>query len=188
MRSTSVAHTCRSRYAPSWITWSHSPKYRVPGTTPSLLESAVDLKCRRGLPTTGSTKNQVSYGETLRQSETDCSRQSAEIQLCKHMDELQELGFRLDEVARLYTRRFEQRAQTLSLHLAQCKALVLLAENEGVSQTRLSQISEIDPARLVGILDRLEAGGWAQRRPQPGDRRVRSLAITEHAKPVLELI
>ena len=104
------------------------------------------------------------------------------------MGKLRELGFRLDEVARLYTRRFEQRAQTLSLQLAQCKALVLLAENEGVSQTRLSQISEIDPARLVGILDRLEAGGWAQRRPQPGDRRVRSLAITEHAKSVLGLI
>jgi MarR family transcriptional regulator, transcriptional regulator for hemolysin len=104
------------------------------------------------------------------------------------MGKLRELAFRLDEVARLYTRRFEQRAQTLSLQLAQCKALVLLAENEGVSQTRLSQISEIDPARLVGILDRLEAGGWAQRRPQPGDRRARSLAITEHAKPVLELI
>jgi MarR family transcriptional regulator for hemolysin len=104
------------------------------------------------------------------------------------MDKLQELGFRLDEVARLYTRRFEQRAQTLSLQLAQCKALVLLAENEGVSQTRLSQISEIDPVRLVRILDRLEAGGWAQRRRQPGDRRARSLAVTEDAKPVLKLI
>jgi|SRR5271156_4021327 len=104
------------------------------------------------------------------------------------MDELQELGFCIVEVARLYTRRFEQRAQTFSLQLAQCKALVLLAENEGVSQTRLSQISEIDPARLVGILDRLEAGGWARRRRLPGDRRVRSLAVTESAQPVLELI
>ena len=104
------------------------------------------------------------------------------------MDKPQELGFRLDEVARLYTRRFEQKAQTLSLQLAQCKALVLLAENEGVSQTRLSQISEIDPVRLVRILDRLEAGGWAQRRRQPGDRRARSLAVTEDAKPVLKLI
>ena len=104
------------------------------------------------------------------------------------MDKLQVLGFRLNEVARLYTRRFEERAQTLSLQLAQCKALILLAENEGVSQARLSEISEIDPARLVGILDRLEADGWAQRRRRPGDRRVRSLAVTENAKPVLRLI
>ena len=104
------------------------------------------------------------------------------------MDKLQDLGFRLNEVARLYTRRFEERTQSLSLQLAQCKALVLLAENEGVSQTRLSEISEIHPARLVGILDRLEANGWVQRRRRPDDRRVRPLAITEHAKPVLRLI
>jgi DNA-binding MarR family transcriptional regulator len=104
------------------------------------------------------------------------------------MDKLQDLGFRLHDAARLYTRRFEQRAQTLSLQLAQCKVLVLLAENEGVSQMRLSKISEIDPARMVGIMDRLEADGWAQRRGRPGDRRVRSLAVTENAKPVLRLI
>jgi MarR family transcriptional regulator for hemolysin len=104
------------------------------------------------------------------------------------MDKLQELGFRLNDAARLYQRRFEERAQTLSLQLAQCKALVLLAENEGVSQTRLSEISEIDPARLVGILDRLEADGWAQRGRRLGDRRVRSLAVTENAGPVLRLI
>src|ERR1700678_4393662 len=99
------------------------------------------------------------------------------------MGRLQELAFRLDEVARLYTRRFEQRAQTLSLRLAEGKALVVLAENEGVSQTRLSQISEIDPARLVRILDRLEAGGWAQRRPRPADRRMRSLAGRKARNP-----
>jgi MarR family transcriptional regulator for hemolysin len=104
------------------------------------------------------------------------------------MDKLQDLGFRLDEVARLYTRRFEERAQTLSLRLEHCKVLILLAENEGVSQARLSQISEIDPARLVVILDRLEAEGWAQRRRRPGDRRMRSLVITENAEPIIRLI
>jgi MarR family transcriptional regulator for hemolysin len=104
------------------------------------------------------------------------------------MDKLQSLGFRLNEVARRYTRRFEARAQALSLQLAQCKALVLVAENEGVSQSRLSEISEIDPAHLVAILDRLEADGWAQRRRRYGDRRVWSLAITENAEPVLRLI
>jgi DNA-binding MarR family transcriptional regulator len=104
------------------------------------------------------------------------------------MDKPRDLGFRLTEVARLYTRRFEERTQTLSLQLAQCKALLLLVENEGVSQTRLSEISEIEPARMVGILDRLEADGWVQRRRCPGDRRARSLVVTENAKPVLQLI
>jgi DNA-binding MarR family transcriptional regulator len=37
-------------------------------------------------------------------------------------------------------------------------------------------------------MDRLEADGWAQRRRRPGDRRVRSLAVTENAEPILRLI
>jgi DNA-binding MarR family transcriptional regulator len=104
------------------------------------------------------------------------------------MDKLQDLGFRLNDAGRLFTRRFEQRSRTMSLQLAHCKALILLAENEGISQTRLAEISEIDPARLVGVLDRLEALGWVRRRRRDGDRRIRSLAVTEDATPILQLI
>jgi MarR family transcriptional regulator for hemolysin len=104
------------------------------------------------------------------------------------MDKLQDLRFRPCEVARLYARRIEERTQTLSLQFAGCKALILIAENEGITQTHLSKISEIDPARLVGIVDRLEADGWAQRRRRPDDRRVRSLTVTESAQPVLRSI
>jgi MarR family transcriptional regulator for hemolysin len=104
------------------------------------------------------------------------------------MDWHQHLGFFLDDVARLYTRRFEARARELPLTLTQCKALAVLANCEGVSQTRLAQISEVDPARLVRILDRLEAVGWADRRSDPQDRRAHVLAITESAKPIVERV
>jgi DNA-binding MarR family transcriptional regulator len=104
------------------------------------------------------------------------------------MDWHQHLGFLLDDVAHLYTRRFEERAQGLSLTLAQCKALAVLANCEGVNQKRLADISEIDPARLVRILDRMEAVGWAERRSDPHDRRAHLLAITESAKPVVQRI
>jgi MarR family transcriptional regulator, transcriptional regulator for hemolysin len=104
------------------------------------------------------------------------------------MDRPQELAFRLDDVASLFSRKFEEKVRTPPLQLALCKALVVLAENQGVSQKRLAEISEIDPARLVRIVDRMEANGWAERRPLPGDRRVWTLALTENAKPVLRLI
>ena len=106
----------------------------------------------------------------------------------ERMDSHQHLGFLLDEVARLYGRRFEERARELPLTLTQCKALAVLADCEGVSQTRLAEISEVDPARLVRILDRLEAVGWADRRSDPQDRRAHVLAITENAKPVVERV
>ena len=104
------------------------------------------------------------------------------------MDWHQHLGFLLDDVAHLYTRRFEEHAQELSLTLTQCKALAALAHCGGVSQKRLAEISETDPTRLVRILDRLEAVGWAERRSDPQDRRAHSLAITESAKPVVQSI
>ena len=104
------------------------------------------------------------------------------------MDWHQHLGFLLDDVAHLYTRRFEEHAQELSLTLTQCKALAALAHCGGVSQKRLAEISETDPTRLVRILDRLEAVGWAERRSDPHDRRAHSLAITESAKPVVQSI
>jgi DNA-binding MarR family transcriptional regulator len=104
------------------------------------------------------------------------------------MDWDQHLGFLLDDVAQLYTRRFEERAQELPLTLTQCKALAALARCRDVSQKRLAEISETDPARLVRILDRLEAVGWAERRPDPQDRRAHLLGITESAKPVVQSI
>ena len=104
------------------------------------------------------------------------------------MDPHRTLGFVLKDVSRLYTRRFEERAQELQLTLAQCKALLYLARNEGVSQKRLAELIEIDPMSLVRILDRMEADGWVQRRCDPEDRRARGLAVTEKAKPIVERI
>lgn len=104
------------------------------------------------------------------------------------MDRLRTLGFLLKDVTRLYTRRFEERAQDLSLTLAQCKALSYLENNEGVSQKRLAELTELDPMTLVRMLDRMEADGWVERRSDPDDRRARSLCLTARAKPILEHI
>jgi DNA-binding MarR family transcriptional regulator len=104
------------------------------------------------------------------------------------MDWHQHLGFLLDDVAHLYTKRFEERTQGVSLTLAQCKALAVIANCEGVNQKRPADISEINPARLVRILDRMEAVGWAERRSDPHDRRSHLLAITESAEPVVQRI
>jgi MarR family transcriptional regulator, transcriptional regulator for hemolysin len=91
-------------------------------------------------------------------------------------------------VASLYARRFEEHARELSLTLQQCKALAVLANCEGINQRRLSETSAIVPTSLVRILDRLEAGGWVERRPDPQDRRAHLLTTTESAKPVVQHI
>jgi MarR family transcriptional regulator, transcriptional regulator for hemolysin len=104
------------------------------------------------------------------------------------MDRMRNFGFVLKDVSRLYAKRFEERAQSLSLTMPQCKALAILSKNEGISQKRLSELSDIEPMTLVRILDRMESDGWIERRADPADRRARSLYITTHASPILEQI
>src|SRR4051812_27498731 len=105
------------------------------------------------------------------------------------MDErLRNFGFLLKEVTRRYVNRFEVRAAEIPLNLAQAKALVRLEKNEGVSQARLAELAEVDPMTMVRILDRMEAEGVLERRPDPADRRARCLYLTAKAKPILSEI
>jgi MarR family transcriptional regulator for hemolysin len=104
------------------------------------------------------------------------------------MDRLRNFGFLLKDVSRRYVLRFEQRASGLSLNLAQCKTLVRLEKNEGVSQARLAELADVDPMTMVRILDRMEADGVLARRADPVDRRARRLYLTAKAKPLLDEI
>jgi len=104
------------------------------------------------------------------------------------MDRMLHPGFSLSEAARLYVRSFERRSRNLALDFAQCRALLVLAENEGVTQQRLSELTAIASPWLVRILDRLETMGLAERRPRLADRRARSLAITADARAMLPLL
>ena len=103
-------------------------------------------------------------------------------------DRFRQLGFLFKDVSRRYTRRFEERAQRLALTLPQCRALIHLQSNEGVSQKRLAELADVDPMTLVRILDRMEADGWVQRRFDPADRRAHTLWLTAEAALVLEQI
>ena len=100
------------------------------------------------------------------------------------------LGFVLHDVARVLRKRFEQRAREAQLGLtrAQWSVLAHLARQEGINQAALAQILEIEPITLVRLLDRLQAAGLVERRPDPSDRRARVLFLTPAARPLLERI
>jgi MarR family transcriptional regulator, transcriptional regulator for hemolysin len=98
-------------------------------------------------------------------------------------------GFLVHDVARLFGRRFNQRALLfLGLTRAQCKVLGYLARNEGINQAGLADLLEIKPMTLVRQVDRMEEDGWIERRPDPGDRRAHRLVLTEKARPILARI
>ena len=101
------------------------------------------------------------------------------------MDLDRSFGFLVNDVARLFGRRFSHNGRRLGLTRAQCRILGYLARNEGINQAGLADLLEIRPMTLVRQIDRMEDTGWVERRPDPADRRARRLYLTAKARPVL---
>ena len=106
------------------------------------------------------------------------------------MDPLRNFGFLLKDVSRLSTKNFERHSAEahLGLTLEQCRVLVSIERNPGITQSCLALFADIDPMTLVRMLDRMEQDGWVERRPDPGDRRVRRLHLKTAGAAIVERI
>jgi DNA-binding MarR family transcriptional regulator len=60
-----------------------------------------------------------------------------------------------------------------------------LYRNDGRTQRHLADELEVQRAPLSKLLDRLEAGGWVERRADPNDRRANRVYITEKIDPLM---
>ena len=94
------------------------------------------------------------------------------------------------ETARLACSRYDRalRAQLPGMTLGRCAVLIQLAQHERPNQAALARILDIRPITLVRLLDRLEAGGFVERIPDPDDRRAHILTLTAKALPIIESI
>jgi MarR family transcriptional regulator, transcriptional regulator for hemolysin len=95
-------------------------------------------------------------------------------------------GFLLHDIARLMRKKFDQRARGLGLSRAQWQLLVHLSRHEGINQSGLAEILEIESITLGRLVDRMEEAGWVERRADPNDRRARLLYTSEKVAPVME--
>jgi MarR family transcriptional regulator for hemolysin len=77
---------------------------------------------------------------------------------------------------------FDARAKGLGLTLSRARALMRLAENDGITQSRLAELLEIEQPSLVGLVDGLEKTGFVERRVDPDDRRSRRVYLTPAAQ------
>ena len=96
------------------------------------------------------------------------------------------LEFLINDVARLLRREFGRRIRDLDLTRSQWWVMVHLIRFDGYNQTQLAEELEIGKVALGGLLDRLEARGWIERRPDPDDRRAKRVFLTESGRPLIE--
>src|SRR6266699_4531518 len=66
----------------------------------------------------------------------------------------------------------------LDLAPVQAKALHELNVEPPISMRELAARLKSDPSNVTGLIDRLEARGLVERRPDPKDRRIKGLALT----------
>ena len=94
------------------------------------------------------------------------------------------IGYVLSDVARLMRTVFDRRVRRLGLTRAQWLVLTRLYRRPGTSQTELAEMLEVDRASAGRMIDRMEKGGWVERRADPVDRRVKRLHLTAEARRV----
>lgn len=92
------------------------------------------------------------------------------------------LGFLMHDATRLIRRRFEARAAELGLTSAQWRLVVHLMRRGPLPQARLAELLEIEPISVSRLVDRMQEAGWVIREPDPNDRRIRIVQVTEKTR------
>lgn len=96
------------------------------------------------------------------------------------------LGWLFQDVHSLMTRSFDRRLGRVGLTRSQWRVLSPLLREDGITQTELAEIVEIEKAPLGRSLDRLEETGWIRREQDQNDRRARRVYLTEKVSPIVD--
>jgi DNA-binding MarR family transcriptional regulator len=95
-------------------------------------------------------------------------------------------GFLLVFLGSRQGRRMREALEPLGVHPRDFGVMTLVASRPGSTQQQLSDLSGIDRSSMVAVLDDLEEQRLAERRPDPSDRRKRSIHLTAKGRRVLE--
>ena len=94
-------------------------------------------------------------------------------------------AYLMQDVTRHLRTHFDRRAAHVGLTRAQWRALKSISRQEGLSQTELAELLDMETIPVGRVIDRLEKSGYAQRRADPEDRRRWCLYLTEKAASVM---
>lgn len=97
-----------------------------------------------------------------------------------------EFAFILNDVARLLRTYADYKAAQFGMTRAQWAVLVRLDRFEGLNQSELAEMLDLQPITLTRLLDKLCDSGLIERRPDPDDRRAKRLFLTASARPLLK--
>ena len=93
--------------------------------------------------------------------------------------------FTLGELQRLVRLYADKQAARYGITRAQWAVLAKVERTEGLKQTELAELLEMQPITLTRLIDKLCDNGWIERRADLTDRRVNRLYLRKAARPLL---
>jgi DNA-binding MarR family transcriptional regulator len=82
-------------------------------------------------------------------------------------------------------RRLEQPLVRHGLSIPQFDILATLGFEQGITQQELALRLLVTKGNICGMIDRMEASGWVQRKPDSEDRRLNRLYLSRKGKALL---
>ena len=93
--------------------------------------------------------------------------------------------FSLGELSRLVRAYADRQAARYGITRAQWAVLAKVERSEGMKQSELAELMEMQPITLTRLIDKLCDNGWIERRGDESDRRVNRLYLKKAARPLL---
>ena len=88
------------------------------------------------------------------------------------------VGFLMHDVSRLRRSVFDEFVKPLGLTRSQWWVLAYLSRHDGMIQSDLANVLDLGKAALGGLIDRLQASGFIERRSDDSDRRVKRVHLS----------
>lgn len=107
------------------------------------------------------------------------------------MDMEQSPGLLIHRLAHEMSVELHRRLKVHGITRSQWSVLMILWKGEGRSQTEIQEVLGLERATITGLIQRMSAQGWVQRRDDPHDGRVQRVFLTERSralKPTATLI
>jgi DNA-binding MarR family transcriptional regulator len=95
------------------------------------------------------------------------------------------VAFNLSSLGYAVSKGFKAILAPFELHPREFAVLRAVGVQEGQTQHALGDRLQIPGSRMVSIVDELEARGFLERRPNPADRRVREIHLTDTGRKAL---
>jgi len=106
----------------------------------------------------------------------------------KNLDANLRFGFLIHDVSRLRRIVVDRALKPLGITRSQWWVLAFLSRREGMTQTALAAELDLTKVAIGGLVDRMESGGFVERRADKKDARARRVFLTTEGQRLVETI